>query len=79
MTKLARPLPLEYLIIELTTSTPRSPTPLLPGGQGSFPVENRDIQVHIRINKLYVITVHSCVFICRILTLYRSTSELNRG
>lgn len=38
----ARPLPLEYLIIELTTSSPRNPLPLLPGGKGvAFPVENR--------------------------------------
>lgn len=38
----ARPLPLEYLIIELTTSSPRNPLPLLPGGKGvTFPVENR--------------------------------------
>ena len=37
--KEARPLPLEYLIIELTTTSPRNPQPLLPGS--SFPVENR--------------------------------------
>ena len=42
VTREARPLPLEYLIIELTTSTPRNPQPLLPGGKGPlFPVENR--------------------------------------
>ena len=37
--KEARPLPLEYLIIELTTTSPRNPQPLLPGN--AFPVENR--------------------------------------
>ena len=43
MTKLARPLPLEYLIIELTTSTPLRPKPFLPGGkEPAFPVENRE-------------------------------------
>lgn len=42
VTKLARPLPLEYLIIELTTSTPVDPRPYLMGGKGPpFPVENR--------------------------------------
>lgn len=42
VTKEARPLPLEYLIIELTTSSPRNPLPMLPGGKGpAFPVENR--------------------------------------
>ena len=40
--KEARPLPLEYLIIELTTTTPRNPQPLLPGGrEPAFPVEHR--------------------------------------
>ena len=38
----ARPLPLEYLIVELTTTSPIEPQPLLPGGRApSFPVENR--------------------------------------
>ncbi len=41
MTRLARPLPLEYLIIELTTSHPKNPQPLLPGGKGQFPISNR--------------------------------------
>lgn len=40
--KEARPLPLEYLIIELTTTSPRNPQPLLPGGKEPFfPIENR--------------------------------------
>lgn len=43
VTKLARPLPLEYLIVELTTTTPKRPKPTLPGGRGEpFPVENRE-------------------------------------
>ena len=43
VTKLARPLPLEYLIVELTTTTPLRPKPSLPGGRGApFPVENRE-------------------------------------
>ncbi len=43
ITKIARPLPLEYLIVELTTTTPRRPKPTLPGGRGTpFPIENRD-------------------------------------
>lgn len=46
ITKIARPLPLEYLIIELTTTTPIKPDPLLPGGQGYFPTTNRDLQVN---------------------------------
>ena len=42
VTKLGRPLPLEYLIIELTTTTPLNPQPLLVGGKEPlFPVENR--------------------------------------
>ena len=50
VTKIARPLPLEYLIIELTTSSPVQPKPYLVGGLNStFPIENReslgDIQV----------------------------------
>lgn len=44
VTRLARPLPLEYLIIELTTTTPIKPKPLLPGGKGHFPVTNREFQ-----------------------------------
>lgn len=44
VTRLARPLPLEYLIIELTTSTPIKPNPLLPGGNGHFPITNRELQ-----------------------------------
>jgi nuclear protein localization family protein 4 len=40
--KEARPLPLEYLIIELTTTSPCSPQPLLPAvAEPLFPVENR--------------------------------------
>ena len=43
VTKIARPLPLEYLIVELTTTTPLRPKPTLPGGRGDpFPIENRD-------------------------------------
>jgi len=42
VTKLARPLPLEYLIVEVTTTTPLEPCPSLPGGRGNkFPIENR--------------------------------------
>lgn len=56
VTKLARPLPLEYLIIELTTTTPKTPRPLLVGGKDPpFPVESRStiggqIQVGIFLN-----------------------------
>ena len=40
--KEARPLPLEYLIIELTTTSPCNPQPLLPAvAEPLFPVENR--------------------------------------
>ena len=43
VTKLARPLPVEYLIVELTTTTPLRPKATLPGGRGNpFPVENRE-------------------------------------
>lgn len=50
VTKIARPLPVEYLIIELTTSSPMQPKPYLVGGlDPAFPIENReslgDIQV----------------------------------
>lgn len=45
VTRLARPLPLEYLIIELTTTTPIKPNPFLPGGNGNFPITNREFQV----------------------------------
>ncbi|XP_065900077.1 nuclear protein localization protein 4 homolog isoform X2 [Dysidea avara] len=42
VTKLARPLPLEYLIVEVTTTTPLEPCPTLPGGHGNkFPIEHR--------------------------------------
>ena len=42
LTKLARPLPLEYLIVEVTTTTPLEPCPTLSGGRGKkFPIENR--------------------------------------
>jgi len=35
-------LPLEYLIVEVTTTTPLEPRPSLPGGRGNkFPIENR--------------------------------------
>eukprot|EP00731_Ephydatia_muelleri_P029459 Em0020g1103a len=43
VTKIARPLPLEYLIIELTTSSPVQPKPYLVGGlEPAFPIENRE-------------------------------------
>lgn len=43
VTKIARPLPLEYLIIELTTSSPVQPKPYLVGGlDPAFPIENRE-------------------------------------
>ena len=44
VTRIARPLPLEYLIVELTTTHPLQPKPSLPGGRGGdpFPVENRE-------------------------------------
>jgi len=62
VTKLARPLPLEYLIIELTTTTPKTPRPLLVGGKDPpFPVENRStiggqIQVGIFLNSSMIMT-----------------------
>jgi nuclear protein localization family protein 4 len=44
VTKLARPLPLDYVIVELTTTTPLRPKPTLPGGRGDpFPIENREL------------------------------------
>lgn len=63
VTKLARPLPLEYLIIELTTTTPKTPRPLLVGGKDPpFPVENRStiggqIQVGIFLNSSIIIMI----------------------
>lgn len=42
VTKLARPLPLEYLLVDLTTTTPLQPKPFLVGGKEPlFPIENR--------------------------------------
>lgn len=44
VTKLARPLPVEYLLVEVTTTTPLEPCPSLPGGKNGdpFPIENRE-------------------------------------
>ena len=44
VTKLARPLPVEYLLVEVTTTTPLEPCPSLPGGKNGdpFPMENRE-------------------------------------
>jgi nuclear protein localization family protein 4 len=44
VTKLARPLPVEYLLVELTISTPKEPCPTLPGGKNGepFPIANRE-------------------------------------
>ena len=54
ITKIARPLPLEYLIVELTTTTPRRPKPTLPGGRGTpFPIENRDQFGEIQVTNHY--------------------------
>ncbi len=50
--KLARPLPLEYLLIELTTTTPIKPNPLFPGGNGHFPITNRETQVPLLIRSI---------------------------
>ena len=48
VTKLARPLPLEYLLIELTTTSPQHPKPYLVGGkEPPFPVENRAAQIQV--------------------------------
>lgn len=65
VTRLARPLPLEYLIIEVTTSTPLKPAPFLPGGGGRgqpFPVENRDVQDFNAV-AAYTSSQHGCDFL----------------
>ena len=47
MTKGARPLPVEYLLVELTTGSSTNSQPLLLAGQPLFPVENRAVQVRV--------------------------------
>ena len=44
VTKLARPLPIAYLLVDVPASTPREPLftfPLQPARRSQFPVENR--------------------------------------
>lgn len=85
MTKLGRPLPLEYLIIELTTSTPLNPQPLLVGGKDPpFPVENRatigQSMEGFAVLSTYLSNQQSTNFLCAIsdfhLLLYLYTNEL---
>ena len=47
MTKGARPLPVEYLLVELTTGSSTNSQPLLLAGQPLFPVESRAVQVRV--------------------------------
>uniref|UniRef100_A0A8C6IT68 Nuclear protein localization protein 4 homolog n=1 Tax=Melopsittacus undulatus TaxID=13146 RepID=A0A8C6IT68_MELUD len=43
ITQLARPLPVEYLIIDITTTFPKDPVYTFPISQSPFPIENRDV------------------------------------
>ncbi|XP_023366942.1 nuclear protein localization protein 4 homolog [Otolemur garnettii] len=43
ITQLARPLPVEYLIIDITTTFPKDPVHTFSISQNPFPIENRDV------------------------------------
>uniref|UniRef100_A0A5F9D4A3 Nuclear protein localization protein 4 homolog n=1 Tax=Oryctolagus cuniculus TaxID=9986 RepID=A0A5F9D4A3_RABIT len=43
ITQLARPLPVEYLIIDITTTFPKDPVYTFSISQNPFPIENRDV------------------------------------
>ncbi|EGW06242.1 Nuclear protein localization protein 4-like [Cricetulus griseus] len=43
ITQLARPLPVEYLIIDITTTFPKDPVFTFSISQNPFPIENRDV------------------------------------
>ncbi|XP_012590208.1 PREDICTED: nuclear protein localization protein 4 homolog [Condylura cristata] len=43
ITQLARPLPVEYLIIDITTTFPKDPVHTFSIPQNPFPIENRDV------------------------------------
>ncbi|XP_035864977.1 nuclear protein localization protein 4 homolog [Phyllostomus discolor] len=43
ITQLARPLPVEYLIIDITTTFPKDPVHTFSASQTPFPIENRDV------------------------------------
>ncbi|XP_032178014.1 nuclear protein localization protein 4 homolog isoform X2 [Mustela erminea] len=43
ITQLARPLPVEYLIIDITTTFPKDPVHTFSISQSPFPIENRDV------------------------------------
>lgn len=46
--KLARPLPVEYLLVDLPTSSPLVPLYTFPAHDYPFPVENRLIDGHLQ-------------------------------
>lgn len=46
--KLARPLPVEYLLVDLPTSSPLAPLYTFPAHDYPFPVENRLIDGHLQ-------------------------------
>ena len=46
--KLARPLPVEYLLVDLPTSSPLVPLYTFPAHEHPFPVENRLIDGHLQ-------------------------------
>ena len=50
MTKVARPLPVEYLLIDVPVATPN--TPVLKFNSKGFPTENRPMEGHLQVNAL---------------------------
>uniref|UniRef100_A0A8D2M5Q9 Nuclear protein localization protein 4 homolog n=1 Tax=Zonotrichia albicollis TaxID=44394 RepID=A0A8D2M5Q9_ZONAL len=52
ITQLARPLPVEYLIIDITTTFPKDPVYTFSISQNPFPIENRDVLGETQRDKL---------------------------
>ncbi len=48
VTKIARPLPVEYLLIDVPVSTPKAPVYTFHASAQPFPVENRPMEGHIQ-------------------------------
>ena len=49
MTKIARPLPVEYLLIDVPVASAKDPIRTFHRGSPEFPVENRPMEGHLQV------------------------------
>ena len=64
MTLLARPMPIEYVLIEVPAAFPKDHQYTFPGGNGDpFPIANREELGEIQVSEMYSFS-RQCVSAC---------------